>query len=160
MPDIVVSYVGDLPESASQGIVVVDNDPEYVAACRLIDQAIQNNGAVEVWARSRNHFSWIRSFIGQTGAHAEFFEKTARSILSEGWNVSVPDWISDADILAQHLLELTVSDSPRQSFETRLLTHFLGSPFAASTLNAQNVAAQRRGRQTRVPAPRENPYTP
>ncbi len=141
MPNIVVSYVGDLPESASQGIVVVNNDPEYIAACRLIDQAIQNNGAVEVWARSRNHFSWIRSFIGQTGAHAEFVEKTASSILSERWNVSVPDWISDADILAQHLLELNVSADARLSFETQLLTHFLGTPFAAAAMDAQNVAA-------------------
>ncbi len=140
MLDIVVSYVGDLPSSASQGVVVVDNDPEYVAACRLIDQAIHDHGAIEVWTRSRNHFSWLRSFIGQAGVHADFVEKTARSILSERWNVVVPDWISDADILDQRLLELTVSTGTRQSFETRLLTHFLGPPFAADTLDSQNIA--------------------
>ncbi|OEU51271.1 MAG: hypothetical protein BA866_09925 [Desulfobulbaceae bacterium S5133MH15] len=93
-----------------------------------------------MWVRSKNHFAWLRDFVEQIGCPATFSEKTARLVLAEQWNVRVPDWLIDTDILEQGLLELEVDSQKEQTnFTNRLLIHLLGPAFQSDMLNATDL---------------------
>ncbi|MEW8186358.1 MAG: hypothetical protein AB2794_15285, partial [Candidatus Thiodiazotropha endolucinida] len=65
-------------------------------------------------------------------------EKTPRLVLAEKWNVVLPDWLTDAEVIDQGLLNIDVKpQAGRTSFSNRLLTHFLGSAFKEDAFNAK-----------------------
>ena len=99
-----ISYVGDLTYTLPEGVLLVERDEDYVNACRELSAAGRSSSGLKVWVRSKNHYAWLRDFIEQIGCPAIFDEKTPRLVLAEKWNVQVPDWLTDADVLDQGLL--------------------------------------------------------
>ena len=134
-----VSYVGDLAHTPSDDILMVENDADYVRTCQKLSRYWELHGCQRVWVRSKNHFTWLRDFTGQIGCSSRFEEKTARLVLGEQWNVSLPDWLTDADVLEQGLLEIDVDSQQRAHFETRFLTRFLGGNFQSDIFRASDI---------------------
>ena len=131
-----VNYIGDLLHFVPDGFLLVESDEDYVRACQKLSSAV----ALKVWVRSKNHFAWLRDFIEQIGRPAIFKEMTARVVLAEQWNVRIPDWLTDAEVIEQKLLELGVDSLNEQtSFSNRLLIHTVGSAFRADRLNTTNL---------------------
>jgi len=94
---------------------------------------------LKIWVRSKNHFAWLRDFTEQIGCPATFSEKTARLVLAEKWNVRLPDWLTDADVLDQDLLNIEVDPQKEQmSFTNCFLVYLLGSVFQSDTLNTND----------------------
>lgn len=134
-----ISYIGDLAHTPSDGVILVENNADYVRACQGLSRYWELNGCQRVWVRSKNHFTWLRDFTGQIGCSSQFEEKTARLVLGEQWNVSLPDWLTDADVLEQNLLEIDVDSQQRTHFETRLLTRFLGGTFQTDIFSPSDI---------------------
>ena len=134
-----ISYIGDLAHTPPDGVLLVENDADYVRACQKLSYYLELHGCQRVWVRSKNHFAWLRDFTGQIGCPSEFEEKTARLVLGEQWNVSLPDWLTDADVLEQNLLEIDVDSQQRAHFEARFLTRFLGGTFQADIFSASDI---------------------
>lgn len=134
-----ISLVGELTSTAPEGICLVNTDQDYIHGCRLLAGFWEHSQPLVVWVRARNHFSWLRDFTEQIGCVAVFEEQTARTVLAEQWNVVAPDWLTDADVLNNHLLDLSVEAKKRVSFETRYLTHVLGPLFASEMLEADQA---------------------
>jgi hypothetical protein len=119
--------------------MLVESDKDYVQVCRRLSKQFGAKEVLETWVRSRNHFLWLQDFTDQIGLECLFQEQTVKQMLAERWNVSVPEWLDDAQILEQGLLDLKVSASPHESFINRLLVHFLGDEFRESTLNSAKL---------------------
>lgn len=136
---VFVSYIGDLPHIPTEGVFLVDDDEDYVRACRKLSQFSKLSECRRIWVRSRNHFVWLRDFSEQIGCPALFEEKTARLVLSEQWNIILPEWLTDDDIIEQKLLEIDTDSKQRVYFETRLLTHFFGNAFQVDILNTSDI---------------------
>lgn len=134
-----VSYVGDLAYTPSDGVLQVENDADYVRACQILSRYWELHSCQGVWVRSKNHFAWLRDFTVQIGCPSQFEEKTARLVLGEQWNISLPDWLTDADVLEQNLLEIDVNTQQRTHFETRFLTRFLGGTFQTDIFSASDI---------------------
>ena len=134
-----ISYIGDLSHVPPDGVLLVENDTDYVRACQKLSSYWELHEYQRVWVRSKNHFAWFRDFTEQIGCPSKFEEKTARLILGEQWNVSLPDWLTDADVLEQNLLEIDVESQKRAYFETRFLGRFLGSTFQTDIFNASDI---------------------
>ena len=135
-----VSYIGDLVHTPPDDVLLLERDEDYVRACRELSPGGSSGAGLKVWVRSKNHFAWLRDFIEQIGCPSSFKEKTARLVLAEQWNVLVPDWLTDADILEQNLLEIEVDSQKEQtSFTNRLLIHLLGSAFQSDMLNTTDL---------------------
>ena len=114
----------------------MENDTDYVRACKELSRFEETEACQQVWVRSRNHFAWLRDFTEQIGCPSQFEEKTARLVLGEQWNVSLPDWLTDIDVLEQSLLGVEVDGQKGQaSFTNRLLNHFLGPAFQSDMLD-------------------------
>ena len=134
-----VSYIGDLAHTPPDDVLLVERDEDYVRICHVLSRAAMSGAGLKVWVRSKNHFTWLRCFTEQIGFPAAYKEMTARLILAERWNVRVPDWLTDAEVLANNLLEMDAGiQAQRMSFADRLLTHLLGSAFQPDELSAGN----------------------
>ena len=135
-----VSYIGDLAHTPPDDVLLVEGDKDYVRACQELSPGGSSDAGLKVWVRSKNHFAWLRDFVKQIGCPSSFEEKTARLVLAEQWNVRVPDWLTDADVLEQNLLEIEVdSEKEQTSFTNRLLMHLLGPAFQSDMLNATDL---------------------
>ena len=134
-----ISYVGDLAHIPSDDIFMVEKDGDYIRACQKLSRYWELHGYQRIWVRSKSHFAWLRDFTGQIGCSSQFEEKTARLVLGEQWNVSLPDWLTDADVLEQNLLEIDVDSQQRTDFQTRFLTHFLGGSFQTDIFSASDI---------------------
>jgi hypothetical protein len=134
-----IIFIGDLPYRLSENEILIEQDEGYVDACYKIAQLIRSEESLKIWARSRTHFTWLKNFIGQLNITARFEEKTARSILAEKWNVNLPHWLSDTDVLDYNLLDLKIDAKTFMGFEERFLTHFLDSVFQREQINANDI---------------------
>lgn len=134
-----ISYIGDLSYSPPVEDCLVESDEGYVLACQKIAQCAGKDASLKIWARSKNHFAWLRDFTGQIGCPSTFEEKTARLVLAEQWNVSVPDWLTDADVIQYKFLEVILDSQKQTPFEYRLLTHLLGTAFQPDILSEANL---------------------
>ncbi len=137
---IEVSYVGDFDGAVPPETVVVETDTDYVRVCAALTSAGASEEMTRAWVRRRNHFSWLESFAEQTRIPLSFAEKTARSILADLWQVSVPDWLTDEAVLQERLLDLRVTTDHVTTFENRILVHFFQKAFEDENLNSGNLA--------------------
>jgi len=134
-----VSYIGDLAHILPDDVLLVESNEDYVRVCQKLSYEGSSSVGFNVWVRSKNHFAWLRNFIEQIGYPASFKEKTARLVLAEQWNVQLPDWLTDANILDYKLLEINVNSQKLMDFETRFLSHFLGNVFQLELLKASDI---------------------
>jgi hypothetical protein len=128
-----------IPHSA---FIIVETDEDYVRACRQLSTKEASTSGLKVWVRSKNHFAWLRDFIEQIGCPAFFSEKTPRLVLAEKWNVVLPDWLTDAEVLDQGLLNIDIDVEPQAeqtSFSSRLLVYLLGPVFQQDVFDADDL---------------------
>ncbi|MCP4104690.1 MAG: hypothetical protein GY749_04005 [Desulfobacteraceae bacterium] len=131
-----VSYIGDMIHTPPDDVLLVECDKDYVRACHELSIGGSAAGSLKVWVRSKNHFAWLRDFTDQIGRPFCFSEKTARLVLAEQWNVRVPDWLTDEDVIEQNMLKIEiVSQEQQTSFTDYLLVHLLGATFQSDILN-------------------------
>lgn len=137
--EVYISYIGDLAHTPPADVLLVEKDADYMRACHKLSQRRKSDADLKIWVRSNTHFSWLRDLTEQIGCPSIFEEKTPRLVLAEQWNVNLPDWLTDADVLGHHLLEIDVDSRHRMGFETRFLTHFIGTAFNQDLLSTENL---------------------
>lgn len=136
---VCVSHIGDLNYSGDDDILLVEGDKDYVHVCKELSRQAYYGATLKVWVRSQSHFVWLRDFTEQIGCPSSFEEKTARLVLTDQWNVTIPDWLTDADVLGQNLLGLKVGSLHQTSFSNRLLIHLLENVFLSDSLSSANL---------------------
>ena len=136
---VLISNVGDLAHTPPDDVLLVEQDADYVLACHKLSHRRESDTNLKVWVRSKNHESWLRDFAEQIGCPSILEPKTPRIVLAERWNVDLPDWLTDAEVLDHHLLEIDVDSRNRMGFETRFLAHFMGAAFQQDVLSAANL---------------------
>ena len=135
-----ISFVGDLSHSPPDDVLLVESDEDYVQACQLLSQAVTTHTGLQLWVRPKTLYQWLQNFTEQIACRASFEEKTARLVLAEQWNVRLPDWLTDAEVLDQDLLELEVDSQKKlTSFTNRLLTHLLVPAFQSDVFSGAHL---------------------
>ncbi len=136
---IEISYIGDLVYSVPKDVFLVENDMDYIQFCNELSEGLTLKDSLRVWVRSKNHFVWLQDFARQIDCPCNFEEKTARLVLAEQWNVQIPEWLEDADVIENGLLEIQVDHENQTSFTNRFLAHFLGNVFYSEVLVKENI---------------------
>ena len=134
-----ITYIGDLAHTPPGHVILVVQNADYVRACYKLSSLKKSDDYLKVWVRSKNHFAWLRDFTEQIGCLSLFEEKTALLVLAEQWNASLPEWLTDADVLDHNLLEINVNSKISMDFETRFLSHFLENVFQRELLSAKDL---------------------
>lgn len=136
-----ISLVGDLVQVVPDDVLVVNSDFDYVQVCKQLSVEVESLPLLKIWVKSRNHYVWLQEFTAQIDCPSKFVEKTARTVLADNWNVTLPDWLSDGDVIEQDLLEIPVDNSNHSNFMDRILDHFLGRVLSDDVLNTGNIPA-------------------
>ena len=137
---ITVSYIGDLAHRLPDDIILVERDRDYVQVCQKLSHQFGQDDSVNIWVRSINHYAWLQDFTEQIDLPCRFEKKTARLVLAEQWNVSIPEWLKDAAVLEHNLLEIKLEPYDQMSFSNRLLMHLLGNVFDSDELSVLNLS--------------------
>lgn len=136
---IKISLIGETAYKEDKDTVIVGSDSDYVQACHAIRDCAIEHGRLKISVRKKLHYTWLQSYMEQTGIPYKCIEKTPRKILEERWGVSVPEWVTDEMIISQDLLNLDVEVLPSISFEVILLNYFFGKAFLPESLNEENL---------------------
>lgn len=134
-----VVFIGDLAHIPLKDVSLVESDEDYVQICEKFRRCNETDIHLKVWVRRRHHFTWLKDFTEQIGCLTSFEEKTPRLLLADEWNVQIPDWLTDNDVLDYNLLELHVDSQEQTSFENRLLARLLGNVFQSRMLDRTHL---------------------
>ncbi len=136
---IEISYVGNYNEKVPADTFLVETNLDYVKACNAVVTAFKDSLSLCVWVRQTSHLTWLKRYVEATNIQTLFSEKTPRVILSDIWDVPIPDWLDDKTVTAQRLLDLKPTDTHSNRFENAMLVLFFGSVFEANHLNVDNI---------------------
>jgi len=120
-----ISYIGDYDYAFPEGVYMVEKDADYVKVCHLLTSPAGDTSPLNIWVKKRHLFTWLQRFCELVQLPCDFVEKTARLILAEAWNVILPEWLTEEDIVAQKLLDLDMKNENPCRFEGVLLEQFL-----------------------------------
>lgn len=134
-----VSYIGNDAYRLPDGVFLAEKNADYVKACRLLAAGAAPS-EIKIWVRKHYIYAWLQSFCEQIQLSCRFSEKTARQVLSDAWNVTIPDWLTDEDVVTFKLLDLAVQNEKPCRFSEALLGHFLGSVFRNERLDSDRLA--------------------
>ena len=135
-----VSYIGDYEYNLPEGGYLAEKDADYVQACHALVTCASEKKPLKIWVRKGYHFSWLQKFCEQIHLSCYFSEKTARLVLADAWNVTVPEWLKDEDVVTLRLLDLNIKPDRSCRFEEALLDHFLGPAFRGDRLDWNRIA--------------------
>jgi hypothetical protein len=137
---ISICYIGELAYTPPKEVFLIERDEDYIRACRKLSAIKPLPSGLKMWVRSKNHFVWLKNFTEQTGCPVQFCEMTPCLVLAEKWNVILPDWLTDTDIIEQDLLNLDMEPLADQTpFESRFLGHFLGAAFQRDVFHKDDL---------------------
>ena len=129
-------YAYRLPED----VFLAEKDADYVKACHALTASASKKTPLKIWVRKHYIYIWLQNFCEQTQLLCHFSEKTARLVLSDIWGVTVPDWLTDEDVISLKLLDLAVKKEQPCRFAEAFLGHFLGSVFRGDRLDWNRIA--------------------
>ena len=136
---IKINYIGSLPIKPEKNDLLVEDDTAYVDLCKKL--LTHSDQTLVIWLRKRNHFIWLQDYINQIDMDVSFKEQTPRLLISEKWNVTIPEWVTDSKIIEEGLLDFKI-ESPKDivSFETRVLSFLLDPIFEDAVLGEKNLS--------------------
>jgi hypothetical protein len=135
-----VSYIGDYAYHLPEDVFLAEKDADYVKACLALTASASKKTPLKIWVRKHYIYTWLQNFCEQTQLSCHFSEKTARLVLSDTWGVTVPDWLTDEDVVSLKLLDMAVKNEQPCRFAEALLGHFLGSVFRGDRLDRKRIA--------------------
>ena len=137
--DIKVSLVGDFAGTIPPETLVVQNDADYVLAAQVIRDCAEQNKTARIWVRKKAHYNWLQAYVESVALQVAFAEKTPRLILADAWQVTIPDWLKDEQVLDQNLLTLQLPDQHPADFTSAMLEIFLGKPFIKDQISIEDI---------------------
>ncbi len=136
---IKIFYIGSLPIKPEKNDLLVESDETYVDLCKKLSTTFSQ--VLVIWVRKRNHFTWLQDYINQIDMDVSFKEQTPGLLIAEKWNVAIPEWLTDKQIIEEGLLDFKI-DSPKNtvSFETRILSYLIDPVFQDIVLSENNLS--------------------
>ncbi len=135
-----ISLVGDFSGTIPENVLLVEEDKDYAVAARQIRESLALGKETKIWVRKRAYYSWLQAYAESIEFKAEFKEKTPRLILAESWNVSIPDWLTDKEVLDQKLLNINLVEIRFNNFTDAILSELLGDYLAKSQISIEDLS--------------------
>jgi len=116
-------------KNKSESDVIIEEVADYVTVYAKIHFCIHNAQNLNVIVRNRTCANWLKRMRLKYGKGLIGYKKySPKTIIEEKWSVSVPDWVSDYEIMRSRLLEYDIQAKENQSFEDVILEYFF-SPY-------------------------------
>ncbi len=104
---------------------------DYVPAYNRLVRALHAGESITAAVSDANVGAWLRRLEERyTPERVQIKELTCRQRLSELWNIQVPDWVTDDQIVRARLLDVAISAQPGRDFQDFVLEIFF-SPYVA-----------------------------
>ncbi len=134
-----IYYIGSLPIKPDKNDLLVESDEAYTDLCKKLSTTFDQ--VLVIWVRKRNHFTWLQDYINQIDMDVSFKEQTPGLLITEKWNITIPEWLTDNQIIEEGLLDFKI-DSPKDtvSFKTRFLSYLIDPVFQDIVLSEKNLS--------------------
>jgi hypothetical protein len=109
--------------------LVIEGIFNYIDVYTQIVNALNNNVSLDVLVRDSTCFTWLSRLKEQYGSeYIKIYINTPRNILRQKWNLqTLPDDITDRQILDASLLKLEISPKRGENFQNIILEKFYSS---------------------------------
>lgn len=134
-----VSLISDFTGAIPPGTMVVRNDADYILAAEKIRDGAVQKKSVEIWIQKKAHYTWLQAFAHSVDLQIEFEEKTPRLILADLWQVTIPDWLKDKQVIEQNLLDIKLPEQKYDDFINAMLAASFGECFAKNKLIVKDI---------------------
>lgn len=105
---------------------------DYVYGYDRILNAIESNSDLSLYIQNTAVETWIKQMSSHYPQELfEFHKLDPRKYLAEKWNIIIPDYVSNEDILNTNLLEVEITPRAGDSFENVLLEQFYDPVFSS-----------------------------
>lgn len=136
---IEVKFIGNFDGPIPADTQLVASDSDYVLAAKHIRNAVTAGSILHLWVRKRSHYSWLQNYCNLIDCHCNFGEMTPKLILSQLWQVSIPDWLTDQMVLENRLLDLKLPEIHSEHFIDAFLALILGANFSKPSLSEEDI---------------------
>ncbi|MFC1533223.1 hypothetical protein ACFL7M_07660 [Thermodesulfobacteriota bacterium] len=139
MITLVSDTLGLMPSDAPN-VLVLSEIKDYVPGYERILYAIEDSIDLTVYVRNTTIEHWLKNMASRY-PHGKFEFKTmdARSYLEQKWETSIPDDVSNEDIVASGIMEADITPRKGDSFENIILEYFFDHAFTTTFFSAAKI---------------------
>jgi len=138
---IQVSLISDFTGAIPGGAMIVRSDGDYILAAKKICENALQKKPVEIWVQKKAHYTWLQAFSQSVDLPITFKEKTPRLILADLWQITIPDWLNDKQVIEQNLFDIKLPEQKFDDFINAMLGALLGECFSKNKLDAGDIPA-------------------
>lgn len=130
---MLLSLIGDFSGDCPAEVPLVESDVDYVKVCARI----RERPPTEIWVRMGVHLAWLTAFVELMGLEAIQEEKTPRVLLAEAMGCTIPDWLTDAQIMEEGLLAEVGEGGKADRFVSAMLAKEISPLFEEPDLSPE-----------------------
>jgi len=123
-----------------KGKLVLSKIEDYVQSYDLIIGALEKNQNLVIYIHNPTIETWIKRMSSRYPQEQFDFQiMDARKYLEHKWQTSIPDFVSNDDIMNLGLLEVDIEPRPGNTFENIILQNFYDPVFTSTTFPSRKI---------------------
>ncbi|MCK5022791.1 MAG: hypothetical protein KAS04_01325, partial [Candidatus Aenigmarchaeota archaeon] len=139
MITLVSDKLGLIPVDAPDALVLSEIK-DYVPGYDRILNTIEDGMNLTVYVRDTTLEHWLQNMASRyPHGTFEFKSMDARSYIKQKWETSIPEYVSNEDIVGSGILEADITPRKGNSFENIILEHFFDPVFTTTVFSVARI---------------------
>lgn len=114
---------------ATDNLIVANNISDYPKIYNEILKALENDIDLSLIIRDKSVQLWIENMSKRNKNSFEILKVNAKSVLENKWDIKIPEYILNNDIIDADLLNINIQVKENESFESVILGYFFDPEF-------------------------------
>ncbi len=134
-------YIDKLSIKQDESAIVVSDNLSYIYAYKKVKESLEVNSFCEVIIRKNIYNRWFERFSERHPEKFIFSEVSHRLLLEEKWDIPIPQYVDDKDILDLSLFDIPEKPAKGTNFEDFILTKKYSTSLAEKEFNLDLLIA-------------------
>jgi hypothetical protein len=122
-----------------ESAIVVSDNLSYINAYKKVNETLQNNSSCQVVIRKNIYKIWLERYSERHPGKFVFREVSRRMLLENKWDIPIPQYVDDEDILNLGLIDIFEKPSKGTDFEDYILAKKYSSSLADRKFNLDTI---------------------
>jgi len=129
-----------LEETEDPNTTMIHDISDYVKGYKLIIDCLKSKKAIKIVVKNPTVFAWLQKLTAKYGeATLEFKEVMPSTLLAEKWGFSIPNDVTEEEIIELNLLNLQVQRETGLTFTDFILSKFISPMMRSETTPLEDL---------------------
>ena len=135
-----IKVISDPSNLVQEKEIFLTNISDYPLWVNEIHSAVSRGKELEIYVSQQNILHWLKNMaLRYPQGTFEFGLIDAKSALSKKWGKTIPEYVSNEDIIKSNLLQFDIPIQPGYGFMDIILAYFYSPVFAAPSFPLQQL---------------------